>query len=186
MFRSTPTLGSRPGVRSIWNEDISITWTRFSAGGSSERIAVPMLPPICTSRPAAPSTWVISAVVVDLPLVPVIATKGASGASARRSRQNSAMSPTIATPASWASRDAPVRFRVGQRHAGAEHQRLEPRPVGRAQVPGGDALRDGPGEALRAVVPGEHAGRRQRSGRGRWRGPSRRGRTGRRACLRRW
>ena len=50
-----------------------------AAGGSSSRMAVPMLPPICASRPAARRTWAISAVVVDLPLVPVMATNGASG-----------------------------------------------------------------------------------------------------------
>src|SRR5689334_11416440 len=43
-----------------------------------------------------------SAVVVDLPLVPVIATNGASGAWRRRSRQNNSMSPITSTPASRA------------------------------------------------------------------------------------
>src|SRR5215213_4802593 len=41
----------------------------------------------------------ISAVVVDLPLVPVMATNGASGAWRRRSRQNSSMSPITSQPA---------------------------------------------------------------------------------------
>ena len=45
----------------------------------------------------------ISAVVVDLPLVPVMATNGASGAWRRRSRQNSSMSPITSTPALRAS-----------------------------------------------------------------------------------
>ena len=61
-----------------------------------------MLPPIATSRPASPRTWAISAVVVDLPLVPVIATSGASGARAARSRAKSSMSPMTATPAAAA------------------------------------------------------------------------------------
>ena len=62
-----------------------------------------MLPPICTSRPASRRMWATSAVVVDLPLVPVMATNGASGASFARSRQNSSMSPMISTPAAFAS-----------------------------------------------------------------------------------
>ena len=41
--------------------------------------------------------------VVDLPLVPVIATNGASGAVLRRSRQNSSMSPITSTAALRAS-----------------------------------------------------------------------------------
>src|SRR6056297_3637254 len=61
-----------------------------------------MLPPICTSRPVSRRIWAISAVVVDLPLVPVIAMKGASGASFARSRQNSSISPMISTPAACA------------------------------------------------------------------------------------
>jgi len=62
-----------------------------------------MLPPICTSLPASRRMWATSAVVVDLPLVPVMATNGASGASFARSRQNSSMSPMISTPAAFAS-----------------------------------------------------------------------------------
>src|SRR5690606_3588044 len=45
----------------------------------------------------------ISAVVVDLPLVPVMAMNGASGAWALRSRTNSSMSPMTSTPAARAS-----------------------------------------------------------------------------------
>ena len=44
----------------------------------------------------------MSAVVVDLPLVPVMATNGASGQLLARSRQNSSMSPMISTPAALA------------------------------------------------------------------------------------
>src|SRR5690606_26246169 len=44
-----------------------------------------------------------SAVVVDLPLVPVMAMNGASGACSARSRQNSSTSPMISTPAPRAS-----------------------------------------------------------------------------------
>src|SRR5215813_9295847 len=45
----------------------------------------------------------MSAVVVDLPLVPVTATNGEFGALRRRSRQNSSMSPTTGTAAARAS-----------------------------------------------------------------------------------
>src|SRR3990170_1605176 len=44
----------------------------------------------------------MSAVVVDLPLVPVTATNGASGQLLARSRQKSSMSPMISTPAARA------------------------------------------------------------------------------------
>src|SRR6516165_1876105 len=44
-----------------------------------------------------------SAVVVDFPLVPVIATSGDCGAQRRRSRQNSSMSPITSTAAARAS-----------------------------------------------------------------------------------
>ena len=61
-----------------------------------------MLPPICASLPACPRMCAIRAVVVDLPLVPVMATNGASGALLARSRANSSMSPMISTPAARA------------------------------------------------------------------------------------
>ena len=62
-----------------------------------------MLPPICTSLPALRRMCAISAVVVDLPLVPVMAMNGERGACLRRSRQNSSMSPITSTPACCAS-----------------------------------------------------------------------------------
>src|SRR5580658_8266160 len=76
-----------------------MTCTRPERGGSSDRIAVPILPPICASMPADATRCATSAVVVDLPLVPVMATNGASGAWRRRSRQNSSISPITSTPA---------------------------------------------------------------------------------------
>ena len=79
-----------------------MTCIRPAAGGGRSRTGTPILPPIATSRPASLSTWAISAVVVDLPLVPVMATNGASGARAARSRAKSSMSPTTGTPASSA------------------------------------------------------------------------------------
>ena len=53
--------------------------------------------------PADATRCAISAVVVDLPLVPVMATNGASGAWRRRSRQNNSISPITSTPAFCAS-----------------------------------------------------------------------------------
>src|SRR6202035_3485036 len=61
-----------------------MTWTRPARGGSSDRMAVPILPPSCTSWPAAPKRWATSAVVVDVPLVPVMATNPAWPAWRRR------------------------------------------------------------------------------------------------------
>src|SRR4051812_3949066 len=80
-----------------------MTWTRPLRGGSSDRIAVPIFPPTCTSWPASRIRWPTSAVVVDLPLVPVMATNGASGTWRRRSRQNSSMSPITSTEAACAA-----------------------------------------------------------------------------------
>src|SRR5215471_6852615 len=97
-----PISGSRLGERSIWYDEHSITCARPGAGGASERIAVPMLPPSSVSWPALSSKCATSAVVVDLPLVPVMATNTESGAMRRRSRQKSSMSPITSTPAARA------------------------------------------------------------------------------------
>ena len=76
-----------------------MTWKRSLAGGSNVKIALPMLPPICTSIPASRRMCAMIAVVVDLPLVPVIAIHGASGQFAARSRLKISISPIISTPA---------------------------------------------------------------------------------------
>src|SRR6185369_5962218 len=71
---------------------------------SRPRTPRPMLPPMRTSRPAMAQMWPTSAVVVDLPLVPVTATlfgRLCSGA-AFTVRAKSSMSPRISTPASLA------------------------------------------------------------------------------------
>ncbi len=109
-------------------------------GGSSDRTGVPILPPSCASRPADASRCAISAVVVDLPLVPVMATNGASGTFAARSRQNISMSPMISTPAASARLHRPVRLGMGQRHARRQHQRGEAAPVGAPEIDDRDAL----------------------------------------------
>ena len=119
---------------------------------------MPILPPIWASRPAARRRCAVSAVVVDLPLVPVMATNGASVRCARRSRQNSSMSPITSTPAARASATDPVRRRMRQRHAGRQHQRRDARPIDLAQIGGRNAgagrLRDG----LGVVVPADDVG----------------------------
>ena len=125
-----------------------------------------MLPPICTSLPACRKMCAISAVVVDLPLVPVIATNGAAGARRRRSRQNSSMSPMISTPVRAGQFDHPVRLRMRQRNAGRQHQRGDFRPVDGAQVRRRDAGAGRLRHAVGAVVAGDHIGaaRQQRAG----------------------
>ena len=95
----------------------------------------------------------ISAVVVDLPLVPVMATNGASGAMRRRSRQNSSMSPIISTPAARACSTVQCGVGMGERHAGREHQRGEPRPVGVAQVGDRDARPASPARCAHRCRP---------------------------------
>ena len=92
-------------------------------------------------RPAAASRCAISAVVVDLPLVPVMATNGACGASLRRSRQNSSTSPMISTPALARQLHRPVRLGWVSGTPGASSSAANLRPVELAQVGGGDAGR---------------------------------------------
>lgn len=63
---------------------------------------MPRLPPTATGTPADFRMWPISAVVVDLPLVPVTAQMRASG----QARRSSWMSPVTGTPAARAARTA--------------------------------------------------------------------------------
>ena len=97
-----PIPGASEGARSIWKVEHSITCTRVLSGTGSARMAVPILPPIATSRPATCNKWAIKAVVVDLPLVPVIATQGASGEIRALCRKNNSISPMISTRADCA------------------------------------------------------------------------------------
>ena len=107
---------------------------RPGAKGSSASTGTPILPPIWASRPALLSRWAISAVVVDLPLVPVMATSGQSAPDFARSRQNNSMSPMISTPALPASAAVQCGCGMGERHAGRQHQRGDARPIERVQV----------------------------------------------------
>ena len=68
--------GRRERRREVDLERRALDHVDAIVGGRLERQdRVPILPPICTSRPASRRIWAISAVVVDLPLVPVMATK---------------------------------------------------------------------------------------------------------------
>src|ERR1700689_2518363 len=64
-----------------------------SPRASSSRTGKPRLPPISTFRPACLRIWPISAVVVDLPLVPVMPAKRA----VLQASASSSMSPMIGT-----------------------------------------------------------------------------------------
>ena len=52
----------------------------------------------------------------------------------------------------------PVRRRMGERHAGREHQRGNLRPVDMPEVGGGDAGAGRLGDGVGAVVPADHVG----------------------------
>src|SRR5438067_1107551 len=133
-----------------------MTWTRPVRGGSSDRIAVPILPPIWVSYPATFVRCAISAVVVDLPLVPVMATNGASGACRRRSRSENPEYRDSGFDAHASSRkegkfDSPKpsspqlqRGQPGER----KHHRDDPEPD--------HDLRLGPAELLEMVVDRRH------------------------------
>src|ERR1700678_3930734 len=95
-------------------------------GGANSSTDLPILPPTCASNPALARIWPINAVVVDLPLVPVMAITGALPglpASGRISRANNSTSPitgTLALPAwvttscgrGWVSGTPGLRIRV--------------------------------------------------------------------------
>ena len=90
--------------------------------------------PSARPGPAARRMWAISAVVVDLPLVPVTATTGLPGAALARSRKNSSTSPMISTPAACALRTVQCGSGCVSGTPGRQHQRRELPPVGRGQV----------------------------------------------------
>jgi hypothetical protein len=82
----------------------------------------------------------VSAVVVDLPLVPVIAMNGALGAAALRSRPNSSTSPMISTPAPRANSTVQCGLGWVSGTPGDSTKARNAGPVGLAQV-GCDAPR---------------------------------------------
>src|SRR5688572_4136 len=94
MLSTAATRGRNVSIVSSWKEETSATTT--PSGGNVSACAasgVPMLPPISTGRDRPPSSAPVSAEVVVLPLVPVMATVSASMA-----RQPSSSSPITGTP----------------------------------------------------------------------------------------
>ena len=108
----------------------------------------------------------VSAVVVDLPLVPVMATNGAVGAISARSRQNSSMSPITSTPAARASATDQCGAGCVSGTPGRKHERGDPRPVDLAQIGGRNAGARRLDDGFRVVVPADDVGaaREQRAG----------------------
>ncbi len=86
---------------------------------------MPILPPTSTSRPAARKRWPISAVVVDLPLVPVIATSRGAGAG-DLALEHFRIADDFDSGGARLG-DRPVRLGMSERHAGAQDQRIERR-----------------------------------------------------------
>src|SRR6478735_5831166 len=72
------------------------------AKGGRSSTALPILPPSATRLPACSRRWAVSAVVVDLPLVPVMTMTLPGLPCFARSRKNSSVSPITGTPASFA------------------------------------------------------------------------------------
>ena len=60
----------------------------------------------------------------------------------------------ISTPAACALRDRPVRLGMRQRHAGRQHERRKPRPVGAREIDERQRRPSAPPRARLAVVPG--------------------------------
>ncbi len=129
-------------------------------------MAVPILPPSSVSWPALSSRCATSAVVVDLPLVPVIATKIEFGCDAPPLAAEQLDVADHLDAGGAREPDRPVRRRMGERHAGREHERRDPAPVDLAQVGGRDPGLRRMLDARRIVVPADHVGaaREQRAG----------------------
>ena len=108
----------------------------------------------------------MSAVVVDLPLVPVMATNGAAGAieAALAAEQLDVADHLDAGRAG--ERDRPVRGGMRERHPGREHERGQPRPVDLAQIGGRDAGARRRNDGFRVVIPADDIGAagKQRAG----------------------
>ena len=104
-------------------------------------MAVPMLPPTCTSRPAALRMCAVSAVVVDLPLVPVMAMNGTSKLCVRALAREQLEVADDLDARELRLLDGPVRLGMRQRHAGCQHERRERRPVRPPSGPRSECLR---------------------------------------------
>ena len=133
-----------------------MTWKRFGAGGSSARMAVPMLPPICTSRPERAQD------VGDQRRGGRLAVGAGDG----DERRVGARPGTLAAEQLDVADDLdagglgfghrPVRLGMRERHAGRQHEGRKSAPIG-----GGDILDRKAGRRRRAasrgaVVGGDH------------------------------
>jgi hypothetical protein len=153
-----PTVGSSDGARSIWYDEHSMTWTRPARRRRATGSAVPILPPSCASRPLA-QRWAISAVVVDLPLVPVMATKRRVGRAggALAAEQLDVADHLDAGAFAQALSTVQCGAGMGQRHAGRSTSAANPRQSAArkiaAECPPRGAL-----ARLRVVVPGRDLG----------------------------
>ena len=126
MLSSTPTSGRATASGRSGRTSTRARSCVRGASGSSASTAVPILPP--TGRRGRPARrWPISAVVVDLPFVPVMATNGRP-AVWRRSRQNSSMSPMISTPAPARKLHRPDAARDGSAERRARARAPRPSP----------------------------------------------------------
>ncbi len=72
MFRSSPTSQLNAWTSSSWNEETS---QQTQSAAVIELSGVPMLPATATSRPASRKIAPRSSLVVDLPFVPVTASR---------------------------------------------------------------------------------------------------------------
>ena len=106
-----------------------------------------MLPPMLVGTPAVSRMWWMSAVVVLLPLVPVIPTT-LCGGSSDRARAKSSMSPMISSPAAraraasgWVLRGTPgERMRLSKGVRSREVKSSTTNPFVPSQVEAPDAL----------------------------------------------
>ena len=96
--------------------------------------------------------------VVDLPLVPVMATKGASGALAAALAGEELDVADDRNPRRVGKVDGPVRLGMGQRHAGREHEQLEASPVGAGEIDERNPRSGSAFAGVGAIVPGGDIG----------------------------
>ena len=113
MLSSTATRGWKVSVVSSWKLDASTTQTPLSpAAGvpTASASGSPRLPPTNVGRPVARIMSPVSVVVVDLPLVPVIAMTVPA-----TNREASSISPVMATPAARAAASSGISGTPGDR-----------------------------------------------------------------------
>ena len=161
MLSSTATRGRNVSTVSSWKLDASTTQIPSAPAAGAPTAAAsgsPRLPPTNVGRPVSARIAPQSVVVVDLPLVPVIATSVARSTK----RDASSISPVTGTPAARAARSgaisgtpgdstmrsAPVKIAsrvTAERLLHARRQRRQRR----AQIARGAAVGDGDARAAR-------------------------------------